>query len=124
MPEQLRPELKQVTVKWPDASLLPLVSLVNVFTLQATQDGVIVTLGEVAPPMLTGTPEEQQEALRQVEALEARPVFRFVLTPARVQELMAALGQAWVIMLQTGQLNQGGPAQGPLPWGSDGGAVQ
>lgn len=38
----------------------------NAFVLSATQDGIHITVGQIQPPVLLGTPEQQQAQAAQL----------------------------------------------------------
>ncbi len=55
------------------------------------QDEFILILGQVAPPLFAGTPEEQLVKLRTVTSVRSNVVARFALTRTRLDELIATL---------------------------------
>ncbi len=64
---------------------------VNQFLARAQQDEFILILGQVAPPLFAGTPEEQLVKLRTVTSVRSNVVARFALTRTRLDELIATL---------------------------------
>lgn len=59
---------------------------------QIVQRGeIVLTFGQAVPPILSGTPEQQVEQVRQISSIQAKTVARLVLTPERVRELVDIL---------------------------------
>jgi hypothetical protein len=66
--------------------------LVNAFVAQVSQAEVILTAGQIQPPMIfPGTPEETAARADSVQFVEARVVARLGFTRPRLKELIAAL---------------------------------
>jgi len=61
------------------------------FVAQHTDQEFIVSFFEVRPPLLLGSPEENQQQLEQMGAVPAECVARIVLSPARMGELLRVL---------------------------------
>jgi hypothetical protein len=59
--------------------------------IQDTGQELVLTFFEVHPPLLTGTPEEQQAQFADIQSVQAEPVARVTLTYARAQELIDLL---------------------------------
>ena len=49
--------------------------------------GVLLTVGYVAPPLILGTPEEQQTALAALDHVNVRPIARFAFSIGKAAEL-------------------------------------
>lgn len=64
---------------------------VNQFVVQHQQAEFILTLGQVTPPLLQGTEEEQREQARQLSHIPVKVVARLGMTRERVEELIIAL---------------------------------
>ncbi|MEV6547628.1 hypothetical protein AB0M57_02830 [Streptomyces sp. NPDC051597] len=60
-------------------------------------DEVYLTFGHVAPPVLTGTPQAMEEQVRALGSLPVETLGRYVLSRARLQELIDVLQRAAVI---------------------------
>jgi hypothetical protein len=57
-------------------------------------DNVLLTFGHVAPPPVTGTPEEQRKALEGVETVEVQPQARVSMSLDRFHEFVSMVSQA------------------------------
>lgn len=81
---------------WPDVDALPVLRA-NQFIVQVETgprgeaEGCIVTIGFVAPPVILGSAEEQQVAIRALGAVEAKALARVSMSRARVEELIGLL---------------------------------
>ncbi len=83
---------RQVATHW-DAATQGIPTLAaNVFSLQITGSGepeeVVMSVGYAAPPIFTGSPEEQQRQAEALEAVVITPVVRLSITPGRLRELL------------------------------------
>lgn len=112
-PIQVHVEQRQVIVRWPDD--LEVVPVANVFNVQATPDGIVVTIGQATQPLFTGSPEEQIRQARELTEVQATVVARFALTPMRATELAAALGQGIVGLQLAAAQTQTPPREVPAP---------
>ena len=63
----------------------------NAFVSQFDKDGFIVTIGQMSPPALVGTPSEIKEQLEQIDYVHVQPLARLGLTRERMQELVTFL---------------------------------
>jgi len=63
----------------------------NHFVIQNQQNEFILTVGQIAPPMLMGTDEEKAEQLEQVDYVPVKVVARIVVTETRLKELIDVL---------------------------------
>ena len=97
----MTPDLKIVKVGWQGANDLP-VQMANVFAVQATPDGILLTIGQVSQPIFTGTPAEQEAAMARLTEVVARPLIRLAMTQERMQELFAAIGQTMFTLVENG----------------------
>ncbi|MFC8859780.1 hypothetical protein [[Kitasatospora] papulosa] len=57
-------------------------------------DAVYLSIGHAEPPFLSGTPAEMEEQLRNMGSLPVKTLGRYVLSRARLQELVGVLQQA------------------------------
>ncbi|MDE0474169.1 MAG: hypothetical protein OXI50_06390 [Gammaproteobacteria bacterium] len=57
------------------------------FVLQQEDDLYYLTVGQVAPPIFIGTPEEQREQAKGLNWVSVRMLARFVLSRAKAREL-------------------------------------
>jgi len=63
----------------------------NQFAIQHFQNEFIITIGQIAPPILVGSPEERREQAKNVGYIPVTIVGRFSLTKERIRELIGAL---------------------------------
>lgn len=92
MAEEVRQEA-QLPIAWIGSEELP-VTLVNQFLGQVgTQDEVILIFGQITPPILLGTPEQQQEQAKEIPFVPVKPVARLGLTKAGLDQLVEVLQQ-------------------------------
>ncbi|MFJ6717484.1 hypothetical protein [Streptomyces sp. NPDC091259] len=57
-------------------------------------DAIHLTLGQVDPPVISGSPEQMEQQLRSLGSLPVETLGRYVLTRARLAELVEVLQQA------------------------------
>ena len=100
--EQPNEVTRQVPLTWPLEA--PAFAMANQFAIQLSAgpdglpDGVFLSIGQAAPPVLTGTPEEQGQFLMQVSSLPVTLLGRVFLTRLQVDQLsgiLAAARQRW-----------------------------
>ena len=66
----------------------------NIFVVQHQADEFIVTVGQMAPPVLGGgTPEEKIERAREIPFVPVRVLGRYGLSRQRVEQLIDVLKQ-------------------------------
>ncbi|MDO8473305.1 MAG: hypothetical protein Q7T05_05750 [Dehalococcoidia bacterium] len=63
----------------------------NAFVIQHLQNEFILTIGQLAPPILLGSPEEQLEQAKRLGYVPIRIMSRTAFTRDRMVELIAAL---------------------------------
>lgn len=98
MPEDMR----VVKVNWAAAADLP-IQVANVFAVQHTLDGVILTIGQVAEPIFPGNPEEQQSARDQIQELPAHGLIRVLMTQERTMEMLNSIAQVMMLLIESGR---------------------
>ncbi|WP_431041454.1 hypothetical protein ACQUSR_05805 [Streptomyces sp. P1-3] len=77
-------------------------------------DGIYLTIGILEPPFLTGSPDEMQKQLQGLENVTTRLLGRYVLTRARLAELINLLQVAakkYDAVSERGLNDDGGPAE-------------
>ena len=83
-----------------DAITLPLTYLgledipilfANQFVIQHEKNEFILTVGQLQPPILLGTPEDRKEQAKKLTYVPIRVVARFGLTRQRLTELIEVL---------------------------------
>lgn len=86
------PEAIQVPLVWAGVDDLQIL-FANAFVSQFDVDlqAFILTVGQVAPPALVGTPDEVAEQAHGIDFVSVRPLIRLALTAARMQELAQVL---------------------------------
>lgn len=80
----------QVPLSWVGIEDLTIL-LANQFIIQYTEDGFFLTVGQVAPPPLLGTPEERKEQATQLTFVPVRPLARFNMTEDGLRQLIGIL---------------------------------
>jgi hypothetical protein len=63
----------------------------NQFVVQFMQDGFILTVGQLTPPILLGTGEEKREKAKQLSLVPVKVVARLAIDRRRVEELVNLL---------------------------------
>jgi hypothetical protein len=82
----------ELPLAWIGVEDVPIV-FANNFVVQFDNDlaSHIITIGQLSPPALIGSPEEIAEQVSKIEFVPVRPVARIALTPQRMVELIAVL---------------------------------
>jgi hypothetical protein len=90
-----------IPLTWVGAEEIP-VLFVNQMLGQVDDRGdVILSLGQVTPPAIVGTPEEQAAQVQRIAYVPVKPVARFTLSRPRVVELVQVLNQLLEIQKRT-----------------------
>jgi hypothetical protein len=90
--EETRQEV-QLPIVWSGNEDVTIV-LANQFLGQVgLQDEVVLTFGQVTPPALIGTPEQQREQAKDVPFLAVKPVVRVGLTKEGLDQLIGVLNK-------------------------------
>jgi hypothetical protein len=80
-----------VSIAIEGADALPIL-YANAFFLQSSGDGIVVlTAAQAAPPIFSGTPEEQQEKLLQLDTISGKPLVRIAMSLSKAADLVALL---------------------------------
>lgn len=64
---------REIPVSWVGAEELPIL-YANQFVGQVHEDTFFLTIGQLVPPALIGTPEEQAEQLEEIAYLPVKPL--------------------------------------------------
>jgi hypothetical protein len=64
----------------------------NQFVVQVEGNDIIVTAGQLAPPILLGNADEQREQARQISYVPIRVIARLAINRERAAQLVALLG--------------------------------
>jgi hypothetical protein len=83
-------EGKQVPTVWVAPEDTPIL-LSNMIICQFFQDTFVVSLGQMFPPPLLGTPEDIQEQLEAVSFIPVKTLARLSMTPAHVADVIQVL---------------------------------
>jgi hypothetical protein len=77
---------------WTGAESHPIL-FANAFAVQFDVDlgAHVLTIGQVMPPALLGTPDEVREQAEQIDFITIETLTRVAFTPQRMQELIAFL---------------------------------
>lgn len=79
----------------------------NHFNATFTGQEFFLILGQVSPPPLIGTPEEQREQVRKIPNVSVRILGQYALSPERMVELRNLLTQQIDAVAQLPQNNGG-----------------
>jgi hypothetical protein len=87
------PEGVQIPVVWSGVEQAPML-YANSFLVQFDPEApgaFILTIGQLTPPALIGTPEQIREQAEQISYVHVGVVARIVVTPTKLDELIAVL---------------------------------
>jgi hypothetical protein len=85
-----QPEPIEVPILWvgvEDAQIL----FANQFLGQVEQQEIVLTFGQITPPVLLGSPEQRARQVERLGFIPVRTVARFGMTRARLEELIGVL---------------------------------
>jgi hypothetical protein len=86
----------EIEVRWVGLDEVPIIAA-NQLIAQVNQGEVFLTFGQVAPPPLLGTAEQQRQQMRRIAEsggpVSIRTVGRFHMTPARLKEMIGVLNE-------------------------------
>jgi hypothetical protein len=85
------PREVQVPVAWDSPEGVPIVLANHVLGQIGQQGEIIVSFGQVSPPPLMGSPEQQEAQAREIPFLLAKPVARLGFTRAGLDEVIRIL---------------------------------
>jgi hypothetical protein len=102
---------RPVTVSWAGVESVP-IQMANQFLVQIdavgpVPDVLVLAIGQATPPAVLGSAEEKAEQMRRVTSVNVIPLARYVITPARLTELVDLLTKiqtAFVQMSETGEV--------------------
>jgi hypothetical protein len=103
-------EQVQLPVVWTGAEDVPIL-FANQFIAQFDGDlgAHILTVGQLAPPALIGTPEEKREQAERLDFVAVSIIARLAFTPSRMQELIGVLAANVDQREQVAKLRPGDP---------------
>lgn len=96
---------RDVPLTWIGAEDFPLL-FANQFVVQIHEGTFFLTVGQMVPPALVGTPEERAEQLEQIAYVPVKPIARLTLTPDDARRLSSALN-ANLDQLEQAQYEEG-----------------
>ncbi len=97
----------EVPLVWVGLEQQP-VLMANQFLSQfVVSDEIVVSVGQVTPPVVLGSPEQQAEQLKNVPFVQVRPVVRFGMTKARLREVIKMLETTLAQADRLGDLERG-----------------
>jgi hypothetical protein len=79
-----------IPLSWVGTEEVPIV-FANQFVIQFQPDEFVLSVGQVTPPPLVGTPEQVAEQASQITFIPVRTVARIGFNRSRLRELIAAL---------------------------------
>jgi len=85
-----QPKERKIPISFSELEATP-VLLANVMFVQRFGEEYVVAIGQIAPPILVGTPAEQKHRVDTLGELSVRPVARVSLTRARLEEFIKVL---------------------------------
>jgi len=97
-PLEMLPAPVALRVTWSEEGgpLTPLPT--NLSAIQLSHEGLILSFGFGAPPLLSGPAEEQQEKMAATTELVVAPHTKLLFSPDKLRELIGMLEQALVAM--------------------------
>jgi hypothetical protein len=85
-----QPERIELPLVWVGIEDVPIL-LANQYLGQVQQQEIILTLGQVTPPVLLGSPEQLAQQVERLSFVPVKTVARFGLTRTRLEELIGVL---------------------------------
>ncbi len=79
-----------ISIAWVGVEDTPIV-FANQFVIQHEPEEFILTVGQLAPPMLLGTNEQKAEQAKQLDYVPIKALARIGMSRKRMQELVAVL---------------------------------
>ena len=80
------PESLKLPLVWMDSDA-PAVLYANQFALQRSGGDLFLAVGQLVPPLLLGSQEEQRDQLKQLSFVPVRIVGRYLVTLGEMREL-------------------------------------
>ncbi len=87
----------EIPIKWDTPVDLPTMFATNLL-VQRTAEAFTISFFEIRPPILLGTPDQNQETLSDLRQVVAHCVARIVVTPERMKEFVGVFHtsyEAW-----------------------------
>lgn len=86
--------VKQLPLEWHLPEDLPS-HYVNNIVVQQTPHEFIISFFETLPPLILGSPEEQQQQLEALTSVRAKCVARIIVNPNRMKDFIQALQRTY-----------------------------
>jgi hypothetical protein len=83
-------QVLSVPLVWIGPEEVP-IQFANQFLVQVNEEEVIITVGQVSPPIVLGTAEQQMEAMQAVEVVPVRVASRIAMTGNTFRKLLRAM---------------------------------
>jgi hypothetical protein len=80
----------EIPIDWSAADEVT-AAFANQVLIQSAGDEIYIAFGQVTPPVVTGTPEEQRAKAGSIDTVQVKVVARVAMSPARLRELFDAL---------------------------------
>jgi hypothetical protein len=80
-------------IRWMGTEDIPIVFVNQVLGQVGRQGEVVLSFGQITPPALLGTPEQQREQAKDIDFLPVKPVARLALTRVGLDDLIRVLQQ-------------------------------
>jgi hypothetical protein len=85
-----QPERIEVPLVWVGVEDVQIL-FANQFLGQVQQQEIVLSFGQVTPPVLLGSPEQLAQQVRRLGFIPVKTVARFSMTRARLEELIGVL---------------------------------
>jgi hypothetical protein len=89
-----QPEGINIPVAWIGLDERP-IELANQFLIQHEPNEFILTIGQLSPPPLIGSQEQQAEQVEALDFVPIRALCRVSMAPNRLRDLIAILQETW-----------------------------
>jgi hypothetical protein len=87
-----RPESVQIPLVWIGAEEAPIL-MVTSFLGQSQDDEIVLTFGQMTPPILFGSEEDRLQQVQNIHYLPVKTIAKLGFTRQRLQELTEVLRQ-------------------------------
>ncbi len=86
-----QPQLPEVPISWVGFDELPILFANQLLVQSAGPRELVITFGQLTPPPIVGTIEEQREQLEEIPFVPVRPLVRLSVTHDRLREFIQVL---------------------------------
>jgi len=88
------PQQVEVSLDWTAAIDLPIFYATSFVASPLGPDELVLNIGQVLPPIFTGTQEQQSSQAHRLKSVKVNPVAKILLNPNRIRELIKVLEDA------------------------------